>query len=604
MKSLLSLHLHALADAGALCDTDVAMDAKRITLRHEHEGDKFLTITLPLFAKGLERALADEQWTAAIPGFTSRGGLPVFLRGFLRRVFDDHGRILEEPDANAIWAVRQVCYLTHKVERTVDKPVLQRALESFLNTDDELDSHFSRMRDVMPFDELEGVFAELYGRMCNSLEKTIAHFDLIPGHGPGAVSEKINHPDRWEFPYWPERLDEVFPAWRYTRNTPEWRSDITSVDNEIPVRVVAVPKTQSGPRLIGIEPSAMQYAQQGLKHEIYKLVESSPLRNLIGFTDQTRNRSLAEEASRTGLLATLDLSEASDRVHWYLVKRLLSKWPHLLDFVDASRSRWALVGSYEHHLAKFATMGSALTFPVETMIFSSIAIMGMRSAGVSTRPHTWGQTVSIYGDDIVVPVDAVADVNRLLDLFGFKVNVNKSFWTGKFRESCGADFYNGTDVSVVRLRHDEPSSRQDAAKIGQFTDFRNACYHAGLWNLVKYCDEQYRVIGVRPGLVRPGQYAPRSGAVVQETFLPVRLGGRYDRTLQRWVRSVPHVKPIAESYRLNGDGGLLAWFLSKERELAEITSDPWTVVHDGQERPHTFHIKMRGLEVYIDLEGR
>lgn len=603
MKSLLKLHLTVLTDVGALCHVDVARDAESLTRRHEHEGDPFLTITLPTLAKDLERALADGVWPSSNPRFDRRFGLPILFSGFLARVFDDKGQLLDDPDADCIWAVRQICYLTQKVERPVSQERLDEAFSNFIEVDDALDDHFMRNQSHMPWKEFQDLTLKVYGSMFNHLEVKVAEYDLIPSHGPGAVADKLSHPERWEFPYWPERLESVFPSWRYTRNLPEWSPvNIVAHNDELPVRVVAVPKTQSSPRLIAIEPSAMQYAQQALKGEIYSYVSKSSLRDLIGFTDQERNRALARIASMTGSLATLDLSEASDRVHVELVVRLLSRWPHLLDFVLSTRSEWADVNGDEHHLAKFASMGSALTFPIETIIFSIIALMGIERSASTPSPR-WGEVVSIYGDDIIVPVDAVADVVQLLEDFGFRVNKAKSFWTGKFRESCGAEFFNGSDVSVVRLRLDPPGSRQDAAQIGKLADFRNRCYLAGLWKTVKVCDDWLEpLVKVKPYLASLDHPAP-SGAVYKLTVNPIRWDARFDAHLQRWVRRYTYVKPEKRPYMVDGLGGILKWFFEAHADESLSTSDPWIEVHLGQERPRTFHINTRGIEVYPDLNG-
>jgi hypothetical protein len=49
---------------------------------------------------------------------------------------------------------------------------------------------------------------------------------------------------------------------------------------------------------------------------------------------------------------------------------------------------------------------------------------------------------------------------RLLDLFGFTVNRDKSFVEGVFRESCGRDYFNGLDIRGVYIKRlDSPESR-------------------------------------------------------------------------------------------------------------------------------------------------
>lgn len=593
MKSLVTLHLAVLHDAGLLCDTDTKMDGLTLVHRVEHEGESFLTITLPSFVKLLEKGLHDGRWPQHGSIFKMVRGLPAFMRGFLLRVFDNNGHILDDPDANAIWAVRQVGNLSQKIERDCTPDRVRNAFDSFISTDNELRAHFE---ESLPQDELtrfSQVTLSLFGEIFDKLETSVANFDLIPRHGPGAVAEKLTHPQRWDFGYWTERLEEVFPSWRYSSNAHASPvRDLVPVDQELPVRVVSVPKTQKTPRIIAIEPSTVQYAQQGLKREIYRHIARSPLNAILGFTDQERNQKLAHEGSITGNLATLDLSEASDRVHVELVSHLLERWPHLRDFVMATRSRNADLNGSVIELAKFASMGSALTFPIEAIIFTVIATMGVEQTARPSARLLAGR-VSVYGDDIVVPVDAVDRVVHLLGLFGFKVNMHKSFWNGQFRESCGKEYFDGTDVSVVRLRSEVPTSRDDAALISRFTDFRNRAYRAGLWQTVKLADTILdRVVKAIPIHIESAQAAP-SGFVSRESFLKTKWRASWNDDLQTWqerhLKAVPNRRP----YKVDGEGGLLKWFFENHDRSDWYQTD----LYEGQERAHTFRIKWVKAEV-------
>jgi hypothetical protein len=59
----------------------------------------------------------------------------------------------------------------------------------------------------------------------------------------------------------------------------------------------------------------------------------------------------------------------------------------------------------------------------------------------------------VFGDDIIVRKDAYDFVTAALELFGFRVNGDKSFNTGNFRESCGGDYYHGFDIRGVYMKH-------------------------------------------------------------------------------------------------------------------------------------------------------
>jgi hypothetical protein len=612
MKSLLTLHLSALRSVSQHCSIGVVMDVSYIQKRWEDEGDSFLTITLPRFAKTLERAVESGVWPAHEPlGFKRHKGLPTFMSGFLSRVFRQDGSLLDDPDVECIWAVRQVCYLSHKVERDCTPERVSAAFSQFIRTDDELIGLPGRI-DRGRLEKFQATSNRLFGDLFQKLDARIAAYELIPKHGPGAVAESLSSLEKRDFRYWPERLESVFPYWRYTRNSvyPASYPVLVPVDQEIPVRVISVPKTQSTPRIIAIEPSSVQYAQQGLKREIYEEIDSGPLSKVLGFQDQERNQLLAQKASVDGSLATLDLSEASDRVHWFLVRTMLERYPHLWDFVWATRShRATLPGGVTIPLQKFASMGSALTFPIEAMVFTTLSLCGIEaSRSRRLKVRELPGLLSVYGDDIVVPVDSVDLVVDWLEHFGAKVNRAKSFWSGRFRESCGAEYYAGTDVSVVRLRHELPSSRDDAAEIAALVDFRNRCYRAGLWVMVGELDEELETL-IRLPISRASledhdqskeRFAKAGISYLnRDTFLPVTVKYvRYNPEYQRLERRVPVLAARARSYRVDDEPGLLEWFQTVLRRGDFVNR------YDGQERPTSFSIKRRWVEIQADLYSR
>jgi len=259
----------------------------------------------------------------------------------------------------------------------------------------------------------------------------------------------------------------------------------------------------------------MQFMQQAVLRPLVRELED-PEANAswyLGFSDQVPNRDLARKGSSSGELATLDLREASDRVPHLLVQSMLSNWPSLKEAVEATRSTRAEIpdlGLCLPKLRKFASMGSALCFPFEAMVFLAVIAMGIleyrgyaswlyepgdRHTGSGATPsmaffqRLMGD-VRVYGDDIIVPVDCVESVIASLEAFGFVVNRDKSFWNGKFRESCGGDFYDGQDVTPARLRKDLPSSLKDGPRVAALVEFRNHLYERGLWMTAKWLDEE------------------------------------------------------------------------------------------------------------------
>jgi len=266
-------------------------------------------------------------------------------------------------------------------------------------------------------------------------------------------------------------------------------------------------------------------------------------------------------ASIDGSLATLDLSEASDRVSNQHVRAMLRSHPHIAGAVDACRSRKADVPGYGvKRLAKFASMGSALCFPFEAMVFLTVVMLGIQNA--LNRPLTLkdikslkGQ-VRIYGDDIIVPVEYVNHVIDSLGTFGFLVNSDKSFWTGKFRESCGKEYYDGHDVTIVRCRQLLPSSRGHVQEIEATVAMRNLFYKRGFWPTCRFLDSLIEEFIPFPAVAETSPGLGKLSALGYETH---RTHPDYQSPLVKAAVSY-HKLP---NDNLEGDGALLKFFLKR-----------------------------------------
>jgi hypothetical protein len=112
------------------------MDFKKVQVRVKHEGLSFLTITLPNFGKDFEKSL-DQGYVdrRLFTGFQFRGGLPLFLGGFLDRVFDrGSGLLLDEPDIDAILAVRQLTLMFGKILVPCSDARTHKAMKQFIQS--------------------------------------------------------------------------------------------------------------------------------------------------------------------------------------------------------------------------------------------------------------------------------------------------------------------------------------------------------------------------------------------------------------------------------------------------------------------------------------
>jgi hypothetical protein len=581
------------------------MDWKTVQGRVKHEGFSFLTITLPTFGKDFEKSLdlgyVDRR---LFTGFQWKGGLPRFLGGFLGLVFDrDSGRLLDDPSIDAISAVRQLSLMFGKIAMPCSDARIASAIDEFVVCEQDVriaDASLSRASQL----DFERMSSILFGRLFTQADKEVYQLDVVPRHGPGATAERLTSNGRYTQSTWTARLESIFPYGEMA--LPNWSYydslegvDILEPGAEIPIRVVTVPKTLKTPRIIGIEPAAMQYSQQALMPLFVEGIQKDNLlKCLIGFDDQSPNQEMARRGSLTGDLATLDLSEASDRVSNQLVRSMLRHWPHLHSAVDASRSRKADVPGYGvQRLAKFAMMGSALCFPMEAMVFTTIIFLGIEKSlkrPLSRRDlRDFSDKVRVYGDDIIVPVDHVRQVVRMLETFGFRVNPHKSFWNGKFRESCGKDFYAGHDVSYVKVRTDIPTRSGQVTEVISTISLRNQLYFAGYWQTCKWLDDH-----IRAAIRYYPVVAPSSSVLGRHSFLGYETQG-YDDALHR-----PFVKGYVVSAEspedpLDDSGALLKFFLKQKRRIRHPSFE-----HDDQPvvdkrhleragRPHAVNIKLR-----------
>jgi len=521
VKSLMLLAREIFADAEIWCHVSTSRDYKTVTARCENEGLSFLTITLPKFCDDFQIALDTGFCSPSLfAGFKRRGSTPEFLGGLLDLIFRrDDGRLLEVPSIDAIRFIRQICLAFGKINLPCSDARVNSAIVKYLECEQGVkryDRSFLLSRKA--FMRMSTL---LWGQLLSNCDKAIYTKSVYPKHGPGATADRLVGNNKWEQRVWPARLEREFPMAEYVFSSySEFLANSPSISflepgAEIPVRVITVPKTLKTPRIIAIEPTAMQYSQQAiLQCLVNEIGHDDNASNFIEFVSQSHNQALAQLGSSDSSLATLDLSEASDRVSNQHVRALLANYGTLFRAVDACRSRKADVPGYGViRLSKFASMGSALCFPFEALTFCTVIFLGIQKA--LNRPLTkndiksfYGR-VRVYGDDIIIPVEYVVPVVAELESFGFLVNRSKSFWNGKFRESCGKEYFDGHDVSISRVRRTLPLHRSDAQEIISCVSLRNQLYMAGLWRSARYLDSLLeRLIpfpnglDTSPGLVR------------------------------------------------------------------------------------------------------
>lgn len=306
--------------------------------------------------------------------------------------------------------------------------------------------------------------------------------DLIPTHGSGSVAEgKLSLYEKYKNlqvdlylkivlgPFW----EEYYPLGS--------KGELVRIS-----RTIFVPKTYAKLRTISMEPVTLQYFQQGVMKRLYKFIEEHPyLGRRISLRDQSKNQEMARTGSIDNSLSTIDLSAASDTVSWDLVKRVFAGTP-LLKWLYATRSKKTkLPNGKIVALKKFAPMGSALCFPVECLIFAVVIEYVTQQWCKQNRSSK--MDYSVFGDDLVVAKEITDEVVQALTALGFKVNENKTFVDGPFRESCGCDYYEGIDVSSVYYRLQAYKKHALSPEVySAACSAINFCAEKGLLNLRRY----------------------------------------------------------------------------------------------------------------------
>lgn len=200
--------------------------------------------------------------------------------------------------------------------------------------------------------------------------------------------------------------------------------------------VTTVPKNSKEDRVIAVEPGINLYFQKG----VGSMLKSRLRRVGVDLRTQKVNQVLSAFAERLGL-ATVDFSSASDCFAWKVIEMLLP--PRWFLVLDSIRSRDGLIDGKYQKWEKFSSMGNGFTFELETLIFYVAALVACEQTDSPTN------NVSVFGDDVIIPSSAFDLFHELAHELGFKINLDKTFTSGPFRESCGSHYFHGFDVKPI-----------------------------------------------------------------------------------------------------------------------------------------------------------
>lgn len=616
-------------DASMKCTADVfdSRDLSTIRSRVEAEGLSFLTITLSNFCQDFERSLEigfiDSTLFSNFKKERS-GPIPSFLKGMVSQVFDPktgelyddkrnphHQKFLDDI-ATVIEGIRQICLAFKKVELQCTPERVHKALDNYINVEAQFSEFLPSEQEICKFLQVSDyVWGNIFGG--------INPRECIPRHGPGATAERISGNRKYDWQEWYDRLDTYFPYIGFA--VPIGMADsyeeiekvsIIPPEQERPVRVITVPKTLKTPRVIAIEPVCMQFVQQGIRDILYRMIESSSITGgQINFSDQSVNQKIALTSSVDRQYSTIDLSDASDRVPLKLALCMFRTNPDLMDSIMSCRSTLAELpnGRVIGPLSKFASMGSALCFPIEAMYFYTICIVALLDAQQLSYTIrnilSVSKLVYVYGDDIIVPSTYAVIVLDYLQKYNCKVNSQKTFVTGKFRESCGVEAYLGYEVTPTYFRVLPPKHKRQAAHIISWIATANLFYKRGYW---RCANSMFKTIEKLVGSIP--YVSENSEAIGRISYLGYRTIGRWHDKLHRFEVKAMVPRPIYRTDKLEGYGALMKCFLKMEGKLnfprpSLVTSSSSTddLIHSVREED-PLHLERTALHGGVALNHR
>lgn len=467
---------------------EIERDYAYIASRTHSEGLSFLTTVLPSLGKWYDVWLSGQDPGAppsAVKPFEMGAhctpfACPVLLRLLGDVISDESGSVKDR--AQVIKLCRSIFYCFYKLEVPFTPQQLEIALAKWKANEIELHTHvlpdfydidLCRVREVIHdlFRDAESVFT-----------------DIVPRHGPGAVAGGEHGDEKWETPNIIRTLHRTYPWYdlylvrgRDGHISSDLLAECISLCKRVkriekPLsRLCFVPKDSRGPRIICCEPKELMFIQQGVQRNLTVLLERRS-EGRINFIDQSINANLALTSSETGMHATVDMKDASDRVSTELVMLVFPLWAHR--YLHALRSHGTILpdGQIFVDHAKFAPMGSAICFPIESAIFWSVCVAAAVSCGYSYLDAK--RASYVYGDDIVIHPEVFPALQRICAKVGLLLNLDKTYVSGPFRESCGTDAWMGENVTPLKIRKDLASRTLNGSTAAAICEYSSNCLAA------------------------------------------------------------------------------------------------------------------------------
>lgn len=211
------------------------------------------------------------------------------------------------------------------------------------------------------------------------------------------------------------------------------------------VEIKAVPKSYKATRIIAPDHASYLCAQTTVMHRLEEVIKRNHLP--IYHKDQQANREQCYFASISESHVTIDQSHASDMVS----RTLCAAWypPTVFSEIQAVSPTHYRIGGKIRTMQQMSPAGCRHTYLNECFYFLGFVLASYYLCGFTKgKIAKMMKETFVVGDDLIIPTEVYPTFLELCDYFGLQINEGKTFCDGHYRESCGAEYYDGVDTSA------------------------------------------------------------------------------------------------------------------------------------------------------------
>lgn len=214
------------------------------------------------------------------------------------------------------------------------------------------------------------------------------------------------------------------------------------------IDIVSVPKTAKTGRCIAPEDVVAGSDQMHIRYAMetgWKTLNPPETQaSGVNYYNQSVNQYLAMLGSVDNSYATTDFHSCSDLIHIGFMDALPCD---LRNDVSVTRpTHFRIDGKVEKsYIISF--MGCGYTYSLMSAILEALVLEAIDLVHLFTGQRY--SEYSIIGDDVIVETAVAQTFMDLASMLGLEPNQEKSFLDGKFRESCGGDYYCGSYLTTL-----------------------------------------------------------------------------------------------------------------------------------------------------------